>query len=306
MCNRRVSCVGSGGDRSGRSWWLFSSVVIVFFEMVSAAGARADLVTFDELSTWTNTTSVGSYYNGSAGGAPNSLGWSSGGVHFGNSYDSFPGFGDFWDGFSYSNVNNPTQPGFGNQYAANVPTGVGGKGNYALVYSGTNAFFNLPQATTLQSIYVTNTAYTMYSMLNGDSFAKRFGGASGNDPDFLSIRFEGYDAVNGTGALTGSVEFFLADYRSADNSLDYVVRDWTQVDLNRLGLASSVRISFSSSDMGVFGINTPTYAALDNLQFSSVPEPSSLLLGTVAIASLTYRACRRFPYRQKGARNETT
>jgi hypothetical protein len=277
----------------------FCFSVLFWFALVFLLGrsARADLVTFDELNTWTATGPTGSYFNGNAGNGRNTNGWSSNGVYFGNSFNT-SSFGDFWNGFAYSNINAPTTPGFMNQYAANRPTGVGGGGNYAVAYSGSQAFWNMQRPSVLQSIFVTNTAYTMYSILDGDRFAKKFGGPDGNDPDFFSVRFEGFDSLGGNGTSTGVVDFFLADYRFRDNALDYVVRDWTQVDLSSLGAVQSVRITFKSSDFSIFDgrefINTPTYVALDNLAFSAVPEPSSwLMLGVLAGGMLARRMRKR-------------
>ena len=122
-------------------------------------------------------------------------------------------------------------------------------------------------------------------MLNGDQFAKQFGGPTGDDPDFFSVTLTG---VDGGGAETGAVTFFLADYRFADNSLDYVVNDWQKVDLTPLGAARSIGLSFASSDVGQFGINTPTYVALDDLTL--VPEPASLAL--LAVGGLLLRRRR--------------
>ncbi len=272
--------------------------VLIWIALVPllSRSAQADLVTFDELNTWTATGSTGSYFNGNSGSGPNTNGWSSGSVFFGNSYDVFT-FGGveypFWDGFAYSNINNPEKGGFENQYAANRPRGMGGSGNYAVVYysefsPSPQAFWNMQRPSVLQSIYVTNTAYTMYSMLDGDQFTEKFGGPNGDEPDFFSIRLEGFDALGGTGNSTGFIDFFLADYRFNDNALDYVIRDWTQLDLSSLGMVQSVRITFDSSDPGI-----PTYAAFDNLAFSSVPEPSSWLMLAVIAGGMVARRMRK-------------
>lgn len=114
-------------------------------------------------------------------------------------------------------------------------------------------------------------------MLNGDQFAKKFGGASGNDPDFFLLSITGLDASN---APVGTVDFYLADYRFEDNSQDYLIDTWELVDLS--GLKGARRLSFAvtSSDIGPYGLNTPAYFALDDLNLersdaASVPEPSS-------------------------------
>jgi hypothetical protein len=104
-------------------------------------------------------------------------------------------------------------------------------------------------------------------MLNGDQFAKKFGGESGNDPDFFKLTIEGEDASNNS---VGTVDFYLADYRFADNSKDYIVDSWERVDLSSLKGATELSLEFTSSDNDPqFGLNTPAYAAIDNLVLNS-------------------------------------
>src|SRR5207249_4062813 len=113
------------------------------------------------------------------------------------------------------------------------------------------------------SARIANTTYAALSMLNGDSFAKKFGGASGNDPDYFLLTITGLDSQQHS---TGSVDFYLADYRFANNAQDYIVSDWTTVDLSSLGLdTQTLSFGLTSSDVGDYGMNTPAYFALDNL-----------------------------------------
>ncbi|MGY8738481.1 MAG: DUF4465 domain-containing protein, partial [bacterium] len=136
--------------------------------------------------------------------------------------------------------------------------------------------------------YITNTTYTALSMLSGDAFAKQFGGVTGTDPDYFRLLIEGFDDFN---ASTGVVEFMLADYRNLGGTLDYIVDQWTWLDLTGLGDVSSLGFSFDSSDVGSFGINTPQYFAIDNL--TTIPEPSTALmlgLGLTGLARLRRRA----------------
>jgi hypothetical protein len=104
-------------------------------------------------------------------------------------------------------------------------------------------------------------------MRDGDSFAKKFGGVSGNDPDFFSVTFNGFSYGQPVGS---PVTFFLADFRFEDNTLDYIVRDWTRVDLTALGTVDSVAYHFESSDIGDFGINTPLYFCMDDLKMNLI------------------------------------
>lgn len=62
----------------------------------------------------------------------------------------------------------------------------------------------------VNGVYVTNAAINYISMKYGDSYGKKFGGENGTDPDFLKLTAVG---KNGD-TETGSVDFYLADYRS--------------------------------------------------------------------------------------------
>lgn len=207
---------------------------------------------------------------------PANPGFTSQGVTFG---------GGFFSGWTYSNVNDTTTAGFTNQYAAFTGTDASGSGNYAIGYP--TAIIDLPAGLTPASVAVTNTTYAALSMLQGDAFSKQFGGPTGNDPDFFRVTFTGFDALGGSGTTTGSTTFTLADYTFADNTLDYVVDTWTLVDLTALGAARSIGISFASSDVGTFGINTPVYVAIDDLTL--VPEPAAAATAALLAAGLLRR-----------------
>ena len=122
-------------------------------------------------------------------------------------------------------------------------------------------------------------------MLNGDGFAKKFGGASGDDEDWFLLTIEGFDSSN---VSIGTVEFYLADYRFADNGQDYIVDEWTKVDLSGLGAVKKLEFSLTSSDNSYGYMNTPAYFAADS--FVTTPEPTMcLLVGIGAFALL----CRK-------------
>jgi hypothetical protein len=65
-------------------------------------------------------------------------------------------------------------------------------------------------------------------------------------------------------------EIILADYRF--NSLQgYKFDEWQYIDLTWIGEADSLYFEFQSSDIGDWGINTPTYFCLDEIN-SNVPN----------------------------------
>jgi hypothetical protein len=240
------------------------------------AGA-VEVSTFEDLGLAAN-----SYYFPAA-----TTSFTSGPASFNHDYSSFGTPGCCWVGWTYSSTTDGTTPGDGNQYSAFPGSGAGGSATYGVAFFGTPVVeFAVPG--TVQGGYFTNTTYTALSMLNGDSFAKKFGGASGNDPDFLKLTIVGRSE---TGAVTGAVDFYLADYRFADRRLDYIVSSWTFVDLAALGIVKRLEFALASSDAGRFGINTPTYFALDNLSIAPVPEPATVAMLLAGLAGLA--AARR-------------
>jgi len=131
--------------------------------------------------------------------------------------------------------------------------------------------------------YATNTTYAYLSMLNGDGFAKKFGGADGTEEDWLLLTINGYDD---TGRFIGSVDFNLADFTSANSGDDYILDDWSWVDLSSLGAVKELGFAITSSDTDPdFGfINTPVYFAMDGLQV--VPEPGTGVLVGLGLAAI--------------------
>ncbi len=252
------------------------SLVLVF---AIASVADADIANFDDLSL-----APESYWNGS----DESGGFASGSAYFNNDYNSTY---DSWDGFSYSNITDTTSSGWTAQYNAITGGGQGGSANYAIGFDPVAAGFGteLPTMTvdsacTVEGFYVTNNNYAYYSMLDGDALAKKFGGDSGDDEDWFLLTITGKDAG---GVLTGAVDFYLADYRFADNSQDYIVDTWEYVDLISLGAVKSLEFTLNSSDASEWGMNTPAYFAMDTV----VPEPATMaLLGFGGLLVRRHRA----------------
>jgi len=212
--------------------------------------------------------------------------FASGGVDFVNRFNN-----DWftWTGFAYSNETDTTTAGFGNQFSAFTGTGLGdaiyGVASGYLDEAGFDPgdiaqlaqlpYFTLPEGGSVSEVFVTNTTYPALSMLNGDSFAKKFGGESGDDPDWFKLTAYGSDESGNV--LPGTAEIYLADYRFEDNLQDYVLDDWTRLDLSPLAGAHRVYFNVSSSDVGQFGLNTPGYFAIDDLSFTTPPNHAPVL-----------------------------
>jgi hypothetical protein len=199
-------------------------------------------------------------------------GFQSGLASFPNTYDPDWQSWSFW---AFSNMADDSTAGWMNQYsaitAAGYDTVASGGTNYAVAFVptdfGTMEMLAVPVSFTdsmphlVRGLYVTNTTYAALAMEFGDDFSKKFGGESGDDPDYFKLIIRGYlDGIE-----TEPVEFFLADYRFSNNDNDYIVKSWEWVELSGLGKVDSLLFMLGSSDTGLFGMNTPAYFCIDNL-----------------------------------------
>ncbi len=215
-----------------------------------------------------------SFLNGSDG----SGGFSSGNVFLSNVYNTDY---DFWSGWAISNTTDTQTPGFLNQYSAITGGGANGSDTYALTFISGESVINLEgDAQAVEGMYVTNNTYAYLSMQEGDTYAKKFGGDLGDDPDFFLLTIKKYE----NGVLGDeSVEFYMADYRFEDNSMDYIVDEWTYLDLTSLGSADSLQLTLTSSDVSPFGINTPAYVCVDQIETKETTSVKAVELTAVNI-----------------------
>ena len=235
---------------------------IAFSAGMASAQNLTDTAHFENLNLAPNAYWDGSDLSG---------GFSSGGFNFPNSYN--PDW-QTWVQWVYSNMADDTTNGYTNIYsaitAAGYDTASSGK-NYGVCSVPLNIMTSEPIPVPLyfedgnphavEGLYVTNNSWAALSMENGDSYAKKFGGESGDDPDWFRLSIFGYSE----GTSTDTVAFYLADYRFEDNSQDYIVKEWEWVDLSSLGMVDSLMFTLHSSDVGQYGMNTPAYFCADNL-----------------------------------------
>ena len=218
--------------------------------------------------------------------------YKSGQAFFPSSYSVSPSY-NYWNkGFAISNSNDSTTQGFTNLYSAANGKGYNKSTNYA-VSNGNNTLITAQgkgiadAGIIAKGIWINNAAYPYFSMLNGDGFAKKFGGKSGDEADYFRVIIRGYLRNIKT---SDSVIFYLADYRNADNSKDYILKDWAYADLSKFSYVDSISFKLESTDVGQFGMNTPAFFCIDNFEydvktsinevanqniFSIYPNPSS-------------------------------
>lgn len=237
----------------------------------------AGLATFDSKDTGPN-----GYYKPNTGGVYD---WQDGGATFGMTVD--PTYLS-WEGLTYSDVNDTTTVGWNNQYAVyGDGKDYSDSGVYTVSYTGGAVpTLSFGAAQTVNGFYANNTTYAALDMINGSGFSKAF-----TTNDWFKLTIEGFDSGS---ASQGTVDFLLADftgYIAGENKDDYIVNNWAWVDLSGLGSdVHSLEFSLSSSDVGGFGMNTPAYFAMDNLD--TIPEPGTIALMLLSSGGLM--VVRRF------------
>ncbi len=163
--------------------------------------------------------------------------------------------------FNCSNHTDNVTPGFTNQYSNITGSGYEGSANFGLAFVPTDftTYETIPVGLRLNNdaagslvagFYVTNTTYAYY-YIQDNYAAGEF---------WLKLIVRGYNAGLPS---ADSVVFTLADY-SGGNS--FALNTWEWVNLAALGNVDSLTFDLSSNDTaGGWGINTPSYFAMDNL-----------------------------------------
>jgi hypothetical protein len=232
-------------------------------------------------------------YSAYAAGDP-TTDFTTGAVTFHNDFNDFGG-GCCWQGWAYSQTTDTTTQSFTNQYSAAAGSGVHGSATYGMSFTGSAVApatqqgisrLGFASERSLVGGWFTNSTLGALTIENGDDFvATPFGGEDGNAEDFFILTITGFDASEG---VTGSVDFVLADYRFADNALDYLIDEWTWVDLSALGDVAALAFHLTSSDTSGGFLNTPAYFAMDGLVYT--PEPGT---GALLALGLGFLARRR-------------
>ncbi len=231
---------------------ILAAAMVLFVTACNKEDEQFDYITFEELEP---DPDLG-YWNGSDGGT----GFESGNGIFPTTFTDWGGGITSWSGFAYSNNDDTSSPGFGNQFSCYAGGGDDGSEIFAVISVGDTITFKVPEQ--VNQISVANSTYTALSMRDGDQFAKKFGGDSGNDPDWFILSIEG---IREDSSSAGIISVYLADYRSDNEAEDYISNAWTVLPMDGFGAIKKLAFSFESSDTGDWGMNTPAYACIDNI-----------------------------------------
>ena len=262
-------------------WKTAATVVMILCLGSNAAHAGPVVINFEDVSLPPNS----SFYGGPGSQpdtVPEQVMLTSGSVSFFSSVTRYSP-GEYWSGFAFSNRGDKTSNSWTNDTSSFAGGGAGGTGKFAVAYwqnYDPAPRIVLPLGLRPEAVKLVNTTYTALTIRDGDP--NNFSNGEYETGDFLSVTFTGNSQADGLGSTTGSATFFLADFRSGNS---FVVDQWTDFSLTSLGEARSIVIGFASSDVGPWGINTPTYVAMDDLTLVAVPEPSGFVLAACGAAA---------------------
>ena len=177
--------------------------------------------------------------------------------------------GTSWEGFTLSKV---AEEGGSNPFACMAKGGVKGEGTPYLIgyYSEYAANYELGHSTNIlgfndeyypKEVYICQDNNTFDALIGNNTMARKF-----TAKDTLALIISSID--NQYEEQT-SVIYYLA--------VDSVFNQaWTKVDLTPLGKCAALSFRMTSTDIGMYGINTPTYFALDALTVSTESPTTSL------------------------------
>ncbi len=112
-----------------------------------------------------------------------------------------------------------------------------------------------------KNVYVQLTCYAYYTIKDGNAFSRPFA-----EGDWFRLTAHGVHADD----TESTAEIYLADYRGESPEL---LDAWTSMDLSSLGSVKELYFTLDSSDTGQWGMNTPSYFAIDRLSVAAIlPE----------------------------------
>lgn len=168
----------------------------------------------------------------------------------------------WWNGYALSNETATEYTDLSHQFRS-AAGGAHSGANYAVYYYDSwdvvSRIYNVydEAGAPISGMYVTNAAYALNSILNGDDY----GSTPFATGDYFKLIVKGYDIND---EETGTVEFYLADYRSENEAEHYALTTWEWCDLSSLGAVSSIHITFETSQSNTWGALTPLYVCIDD------------------------------------------
>ncbi|MCM1109370.1 MAG: DUF4465 domain-containing protein [Clostridium sp.] len=163
----------------------------------------------------------------------------------------------YWYNFGYTNQTATTFESMNDQFHSAAGGGYDGSETFAVAFpsGGGVTVLNKAEGDSIRGFYVTNSAYAYTSMTHGDSFSRKYEAG-----DWLKLIVSAQDGEGDT----RTVEYYLADFRSENESDHYILDTWQWVDLRPLGIVKTLTFALDGTDKSYGYLNTPAYFCMDD------------------------------------------
>lgn len=175
---------------------------------------------------------------------------------------------NFWYGFTIAKSQDTTYSVLTDQFHCVAGGGLAGKGTpYLLAYAAEGMSADAPcqvyfdDAATANEVYLCIGSWALHNVVVGGA------GHTFAAGDSLVIEIHGLDE-NYDEIEDSKIDFFLADYRSAEQANWTLNNGWERCDLSALGEVYGLAFYMRTSDVGAWGANTALYFALDGLKIT--------------------------------------
>lgn len=174
----------------------------------------------------------------------------------------------YWGNYAYSQTTTNTfETYIIDQFNNAVGGGVDNSETFLVAYpqGGTIDVINNEDGAVIPGMYITNNAWVVDAILHGDGMSTIDGTAAGESTGNVGFQTGDWFKLTISADNGNSIEYYLADYQSADESAHYYVNDWRWIDLSSLGTVKSLSFFLTSSRRNNWGMTTPAFFCLDNI-----------------------------------------
>lgn len=189
-----------------------------------------------------------------------------GGTFFSGSFEFNNVYMADWDSWAFFGYANHKSTSFSSyvtdQWNSAVGHGADESENYGVVFVSNymgktlTTLSNTEEGQIIPGMYVTNSAWVVDAVLNGDGMEPAF-----TEGDLYALQLTGRKA-DGSESV---IEIPLADYRAEDERDRWYLDTWQWVDLSTLGAVTELEWNLTSTKQNSYGMTTPAYICVDNL-----------------------------------------
>lgn len=174
----------------------------------------------------------------------------------------------YWGNYAYSQTTTNTfETYITDQFNNAVGGGADNSETFLVAYpqGGTIDVINNEDGAVIPGMYITNNAWVVDAILHGDGMSTIDGTTTGESTGDVGFQTGDWFKLTITADNGNSIEYYLADYQSSDETAHYYVNDWQWIDLSSLGTVKSLSFFLTSSRRNNWGMTTPAFFCLDNI-----------------------------------------